>query len=196
MTTSARPRGRAAASALLALLISLAVLFVAAPAQAHSDLADSTPAEGETLTELPEAFSVTANEPLLDLDGQGVFRLQIRDAAGDYYGDGCIEVADATMSATPTIGESGDYTMIWQVVSADGHPVSGEVHFTWDAPADFEPAEGVASAPACGDLNGDAVDIQSGPTPGEIAVGIVIALAVAGTAAAVIVAAVRRKRTT
>ncbi len=158
MTTPTRPRARAAAPTTLALGVGLTVALTAAmvlvavaPAGAHSELADSTPAEGETLTQLPESFSVTANEPLLDLGGQGVYLLQIRDAAGDYYGDGCVEISDATLSATPALGSSGDYTMIWQIVSADGHPVSGELEFMWDAPADFEAAESFAEPPVCGE---------------------------------------------
>jgi methionine-rich copper-binding protein CopC len=178
--------------ALIATLTGVAVLFAPTPAGAHSVLADSTPEEGEVLTELPEAFSVTANEPVLDLGGQGVFLLQIRDATGAYYGDGCVEVVDATMSATPALGASGEYTMIWQVVSSDGHPVSGEVHFSWDAPADFEPSEGADQPPVCGGV----VETEDDSAGGWIALGVAIALVVAGIAAAVIVAATRRRRAT
>ena len=135
----------------IAALTGAAVLLAAAPAQAHSYLVASTPTEGETLTELPDAFSVTANETLLDLGTQGAFGLQIRDADGRYYGDGCVNVVDATMSAEPVIGDSGEYTMIWQVVSADGHPVSGEIPFTWEAPDGFEPASALEAAPVCGE---------------------------------------------
>lgn len=137
-------------------LTAAAVLLSATPALAHDDVIDTTPAAGETLTELPAAFSVTTNETLLDLqsDGtgtQGAFGLQIRDADGGYYGDGCVSVVDATMSADAVIGDSGEYTMLWQVVSADGHPVSGEIPFTWDAPDGFEPASAHGAAPVCGE---------------------------------------------
>lgn len=178
-------------------LVGAAVLVAATPAWAHSEIVDSTPEAGETLIALPDAFSVTASETLLDLDGQGVFALQIRDAAGDYYGDGCVEVLDATMSAEPALGVSGEYTMVWQVVSADGHPVSGEIDFTWQAPAEFEPAVSAAEPPRCdGDLTGDVTDGEGSPTRGELALGIGIGVAVAGVAAVVIVAATRRKRAT
>jgi methionine-rich copper-binding protein CopC len=139
------------------------VLVTAAPAWAHIGIVASTPEDGETLTALPEAFSVTANETLLDLGGQGVFQLQIRDAAGGYYGDGCVSIVDATMSAEPVLGASGDYEMLWQVVSADGHPVSGEIPFTWEAPADFEAATPHDAVPVCGD------DPDAAPTPAPLA---------------------------
>lgn len=187
---------RRARVAVAAFLAGAAVLLAAAPAAAHSVLADSVPAEGETLTELPEAFSVTANESLLDLGGQGVFLLQIRDAAGAYYGDGCVEIVDATMSAEPVIGASGDYTMVWQIVSADGHPVSGEISFSWEAPAGFQPAEGSAEPAACGGVAEPGADSE--PVRGDflVGVGVVIALAAAGVAAWAIMAATRRKRAT
>lgn len=142
----------------VAALTGAAVLLAAAPAGAHSVIVASTPAAGETLTELPESFSVTANETLLDLGMQGVFQLHIQDAEGGYYGDGCVSIVDATMSAEPVLGASGDYTMLWQVVSADGHPVSGEIDFSWVAPAGFEPATSHATAPECG------VDPDTTPT--------------------------------
>jgi methionine-rich copper-binding protein CopC len=198
MTTSAHPRARAATAASLALALGVALaLGAAAPAWAHDAIVDSTPAEGETLTALPDAFSVTASEPLPDLGGQGVFGLQIRDAAGGYYGDGCVDIVDATMSTDPALGASGEYTMLWQIVSADGHPVSGEIAFTWEAPADFVPAVAAAEAPSCGqDLSDDVTDVYTSPTRGELMLGVLIALAVAGITAAILVAVIRRKRAT
>jgi len=142
-----------------AALTGAAVLLGAAPAQAHSYLVASTPSEGETLTALPEQFSITANETLLDLGSQGAFGLQIRDADGRYYLDGCVNVVDATMSADASLGDSGEYTMVWQVVSADGHPVSGEIPFTWDAPGGFDAAVAYDTAPVCGE------DPAASPTP-------------------------------
>jgi methionine-rich copper-binding protein CopC len=198
MTTSARRRTRAATTASLALALGVTLsLGAAAPAWAHDDVVDSTPAEGETLTALPDAFSVTASEPLPDLGAEGVFELQIRDAAGSYYGDGCVDIVDATMSTEPAIGESGEYMMLWQIVSADGHPVSGEIAFTWEAPDGFEPAAAAAEAPSCGgDLSDDVTDVYTSPTRGEFLLGVLITLAVAGITAAVVVAVIRRKRAT
>lgn len=184
--------------ALAALLAGAAVLGAAAPAQAHSFIVGSTPAEGETLTALPEAFSVTANETLLDLGGQGAFQLQIRDAAGSYYGDGCVDIVDATMSAVPAIGGSGDYWMLYQVVSADGHPVSGEIAFHWEAPVGFSPDPAHPAAPVCGE-DPDAApaaepEAQVDLTPIVIAVALVAAGVVVGALIVATRRAVRRGR--
>ncbi len=142
-------------------LISLSTAVVAAamlvtPASAHNVLIASTPSAGEIVTELPPEFSVTTNEPMLVVPGGQGFVLQIRDAAGDYYGDGCVEVVDATMWTAPALGAPGEYTMLWQAVSGDGHPIDGEIPFTWAPEADVDADAGSPTPPVCG---------QESPTP-------------------------------
>lgn len=127
------------------------VLGLSAPAQAHNYLVSSTPSAGEVLTVLPEQFSVTTNAPLLTLDGStSGFALQVVDSAGYYYGDGCLDVTGATLSAGATLGLSGDYTLIWQVVSEDGHPVSGEIAFSWQPADASQTSRGSSTPPDCG----------------------------------------------
>jgi len=126
------------------------VLGIASPAQAHNYLVSSSPVAGETLAELPDVFQVTANEPLLTLGGETAgFAFQIVDAAGLHYESGCVSVEGSTMSTEPRLGEAGDYTAEWQVVSADGHTVSDTIEFTWDPADGVELTTGSASAPAC-----------------------------------------------
>lgn len=149
-------------TALAVLTIGLAV-GVAAPASAHNYLVSSTPAEGEQLTALPEEFVITTNDELLSLgEDAGGFALQVQDADGLYYGDGCVAVAGPSMTAPAALGEAGDYLLTWQVVSIDGHTVSGEIPFTW-APADSgESTEGSATPPVCGEATDDA---EPAPSP-------------------------------
>ena len=142
---------KAAAGALAVGVASLALVATATlPASAHSQLIGSNPSEGETLTELPELFSATLNERLLTDAGDAAFALRARDADGLYYGDGCLTIDDATVSTPAALGEPGDYVLEWQVVSADGHPVGGEIAFTWDPASEFTPAVGSATAAKCG----------------------------------------------
>lgn len=138
--------------ALAVVVATVALLAIGvAPASAHNYLVDSNPVDGGTITELPESFSVTTNEALLDLGSDGAgFAIEVIDADGEYYGDGCVTVDGATMSAGSSLGQAGDYRMLWQLVSADGHTVSGELGFTWEPGADAVLSEGSATPPDCG----------------------------------------------
>jgi methionine-rich copper-binding protein CopC len=175
------------------------VLSAAAPASAHSQLVGSTPSEGETLTELPAEFSVTMNERLLADAGLSAFALRVRDADGLYYGDGCLQVVDDTMTTAAAIGAAGDYVLEWQVVSADGHPVGGEIPFSWTGEAT---TEGAAAPPSCGT---EAEPAEPGTSsghhdaePAEIPLGdivwIVAAVLVVAIAVTVALIATRRRR--
>jgi len=175
MTTVARRSISLGAIGLLVvgpLAIGLAVAD-ATPASAHNYLVSSTPAEGETLTALPDEFVITTNDDLLDLGADaGGFALQVQDAEGLYYGDGCVAVAGPSMTATAALGAPGAYMLTWQVVSIDGHTVSGQIPFTW-APDDItESTDGSATAPVCGEAaeeeptpSPDATDEPIAPAP-------------------------------
>jgi methionine-rich copper-binding protein CopC len=160
MTPPERPaKVRRASLAVLVggILVAGSVLGLSTPAFAHNYLVSSNPSSGETLTKLPGKFIITTNEGLLDLSGHGAgFAFRVRDSKGLYYGDGCVNVTGPSMSIAPAIGAPGKYTVIWQIVSADGHIVSNEYDFTW-APAS-KTAEAVgAKAPAnCGGKSGGA----------------------------------------
>ncbi|MBH0009054.1 copper resistance protein CopC [Salinibacterium sp. SWN1162] len=138
-------------AAFSAATIAALLLLVAAPASAHNYIVDSTPLEGETLTVLPDELSVTTNDVLLDLGGDGGgFAIQILDADGGYYGDGCVSIRDESLSTLAALGEPGEYRMLWQLVSADGHTISDEIDFTWQPDADQVLSEALDAPPACG----------------------------------------------
>jgi methionine-rich copper-binding protein CopC len=112
------------------------------------------PAEGSVVTEQPGTFSVTTNDDLLQLNDAGAgMGLQVSGPAGAkhplYYGDGCITVFGPTIEAEAQLGQPGEYTVVWQVVSTDGHPVSGQYAFTWQPAAGQPLAEGSATPPDC-----------------------------------------------
>lgn len=140
-----------------ALVAAASALLVTAPAlsaSAHNSVVSTTPAEGEVVTAQPGEVSLTTNDALLDL-GTGA-ALLVEGPDGLFYGDGCAVIDGATASSAVELGEAGTYTVIWQVVSTDGHPISGEWTFDW------QPAEGTelgtgTDAPACGgDVSGAA----------------------------------------
>lgn len=160
-----------------AALVGALSLGAALPASAHNYLVSSNPTADSVVTELPDAFSVTTNEALLDLTGDaGGFLLQVRDAAGLYYGDGCLAVDGSSLITGATLGEAGDYSVVWQVVSADGHPVSGEFAFSWQPTDQSLVSVGWAEPPVCGATQPEApIEMPTAspePTPSETAVPI------------------------
>jgi len=145
------PAGRRMRGAIgAALLVAASAVLVAVPAMsasAHNSVVSTTPAEDAVVTEQPGTVSLTTNDALLDL-GTGA-ALLVQGPDGLAYGDGCAVIDGATASSVVELGEAGTYTVIWQVVSTDGHPISGEWTFDW------QPADGVVlgtgtDSPACG----------------------------------------------
>jgi methionine-rich copper-binding protein CopC len=128
----------------------LLALAPVSSASAHDYVVSSTPAEGGTQSaELTEA-SITFNDVILDLSGTGSSNvLEVTDASGRHFEDGCSATSGATLSTGVALGAAGDYTMTYQAVSADGHTVSASLPFTWAPPAGASVAEGAATRPAC-----------------------------------------------
>jgi methionine-rich copper-binding protein CopC len=152
-TFQRRPK-RAALLPAASLAALLSVAGFASPAYAHDAPVGSVPENGVTLSELPESFSVTMSNPITVRPGtEKNFGIQITDAAGLYYGDGCVTFDDATMSTPAELGEAGTYSMVWQLVSSDDHPTdnkdSNPVSFEWQPAAGTELAVGSATPPVC-----------------------------------------------
>ena len=144
-----------------------AVLGLAGPADAHNYLIASTPKVDGTLTALPKAFEITTNDKLLDIGGSGSgFAYRIVGPDEKYYEDGCVDVDGPSMTTTAALGASGKYQVEWQIVSADGHTVSDEYPFTWDAPAGFTPATGSSTPPTCARAGSSSSETTTGTASG------------------------------
>ncbi len=127
------------------------VLGAAAPAAAHNYVVSSTPEDGSTISAVPESFTITTNDVLLDLSGDGAgFGMVITDAAGLYYGDGCVSIDGRSMSTIADLGAAGEYTLAFQLISADGHTLSETLRFTYEPAADTPAAVGSTTMPTCG----------------------------------------------
>jgi methionine-rich copper-binding protein CopC len=154
-TVKTRARRRATAVLIGGILVAASVLGLAGPASAHNYLVSSDPAAGQVLTKLPSRFIITTNEGLLDLSGHGAgFAFDIEDSHHRFYGDGCVTMSGPSMSIKPVIGAAGTYSVIWQIVSADGHIVSNEYTFTWKPSGPFTPAVGASHPQDCNGLSG------------------------------------------
>jgi methionine-rich copper-binding protein CopC len=132
-------------------LVTGALVITTVSAQAHNYVLGTNPAADSVVTEVPIAFSVSTNDALLDISGAANgFAIQVTDAEGLYYGDGCGVVEGGTYSSGATLGAAGAYRFLWQVISADGHTVSEEFAFTFEPAADTIRSEGLTTAPMCG----------------------------------------------
>jgi methionine-rich copper-binding protein CopC len=137
--------------AIAAVAIALAI-GVAAPASAHDSIVGTVPASGSTVTDDPGTVSLTFSEPLLTLGGEtSGFAVVVTDPAGLFHESGCMTVADTVASTKVALGAAGTYTVVWQVVSSDGHPTSGTYTFDYAPMADALVNPGMAAAPACGE---------------------------------------------
>ncbi len=165
------------------------VLGAATPAAAHNYVVSSTPEDGATITAAPEAFTVTTNDVLLDLGGDGAgFGMVITDDAGRYYGDGCVTIDGRSMSTVADLGEAGAYTLAFQLISADGHTLSDSLTFTYEPAAGTPAAAGSPSQPTCGGAAQQAGSGDTGSTTASAeaeANAVVWTLAIVGGLAAV-----------
>lgn len=131
----------------------LAGLAAAAPASAHDALESATPESGSVITADPGEVVLTFSDELVTLNGEtNAFAVQVTDPTGAYRQNGCVTVSGTSASTLMMLGEAGTYTVLWQVVSSDGHPTSGTYTFDYQAPSDAAIMPGVATPPACGDL--------------------------------------------
>ncbi|AWL39561.1 MULTISPECIES: copper resistance CopC/CopD family protein [unclassified Streptomyces] len=128
------------AAALLAVLISLLfgmVLAGASPASAHAALTGSDPQDGAVVATAPEEVALTFSEQIAVSDDS----IRVLDPSGERADTGApreltdggpVRYGVALHSGLP----DGTYTVAWQAVSADSHPVSGAFTFSIGAPSD------------------------------------------------------------
>jgi methionine-rich copper-binding protein CopC len=149
-------------SLLALLLVGAAGLLTATPAQAHTRLTSSNPAEGASVTIPPGTISLTFAEavtvsgnPVSVTGPDGTSWTTGPD--GTSWTTGPAQVSGDTVSVPvqPT-GPAGAYDIRWSVIADDGDAVKGTVHFalssaiapTTTAAATTEPAAAPIPAPA------------------------------------------------
>ncbi|WBB49749.1 copper resistance protein CopC [Verrucosispora sp. WMMA2044] len=122
----------------LGVAFGVSLLIPAVPAAAHNQLTGSSPREGARVAEAPERvelrFLATVDEDTTKVTITGPDNV---DAAG-----GQPRFAGNRVSVPFAPGAAGLYIVGYRLMSADGHPISGEVRFTLttDTPADPSPA--------------------------------------------------------
>lgn len=165
-----RPRTLVDVTTLLRLLIaaSLAVagsLTLAVGASGHASLLTSSPEDGAVLDVAPEDVRFTFSEELF----AELIEVSVLDAAGDL-------VMATEAEQTPPPGTDvivpwpsdlppGEYSVAFRVVSADGHPVTGRITFSYAAVA--ESADEPTAEPTT-EPTPELVEETANPSPEEV----------------------------
>ncbi len=120
-------RGRVtAAVGVLAAILPALLLALAAPAAAHSRLVATTPAADSVLPTAPGEITLNFNESV----SSRYTHIAVTRTDGTSVVIGTTVVAGATVRQPLAALADGRYTVSYQAVSEDGHPVGGTFAFT------------------------------------------------------------------
>lgn len=149
---------RAVAIRLFCLAGAASLVWVGAPtpAWAHSRLQRTDPAASAVVRAPIGAVTLTFNEMV-----RGRFTTVVVSGPGGVsYSAGHVQVVDDDVHQAVYPLRSGDYTVAWRAVSADGHPVEGQFRFSVALPPGQEPTAGppapakASSAPTASGVGG------------------------------------------
>lgn len=133
-----RPLAKAGLLAALVGVVFGLLLAVAGPASAHAALTGSDPQDGAVVDTAPKQVTLTFSEQvavgegsirILDPNGK---RADTEAAPLDLHSGSTVKYGVALHTGLP----DGTYTVAWQAVSADSHPVSGAFTFSIGAPSE------------------------------------------------------------
>ncbi|MEV4426126.1 copper resistance protein CopC [Streptomyces sp. NPDC049602] len=137
MTTTAPRLGNALARLLILAAALLGTLLAgAAPASAHAALTGSDPKDGAVVATAPKEVNLTFSEQV----AMSPDSIRVLDPAGRRADTG--EIRDLCSGSVVRYGvglraglPDGTYTVAWQTVSADSHPIAGAFTFSIGAPS-------------------------------------------------------------
>lgn len=103
-------------------------------AGAHAELEEATPAIDSTISTMPQSISLTFGEELITLEGEKINSLKLTDPSDVNISLSAPIIEGSKISAEIEQFENGaflpgKYEISYRVVSADGHPISGSIHF-------------------------------------------------------------------
>lgn len=110
---------------LLGLAIGTAIsLTLASPASAHDDIISSDPVADSTIETLPGEVTLTFSAEILDAVGTVALEVRTPDDVNIAKGSPQIHGTEVVQALSPSRA-TGQFTVLWKVVSSDGHPISG-----------------------------------------------------------------------
>ena len=166
MSSQGRPAATSTAALTTALTAALTALLLAfsvvgaLPAAAHAQLLSSNPADDAVLAAAPERVEFVFNEDINPSFAQVVIDA---DGARNQAADEVTVDGAKVSAAIPAEVTQGEVTTRYRVVSADGHPIAGEITFTVEA-GNTSPTTSSTAAP--GTTTPNAAVPTAAPTTG------------------------------
>ncbi len=163
---------------LIALFAVIGIVFAGAPAWAHDELIGSDPATGARVDALPAEITMTFSGVLMD--EPGATDVVVTDAAGTDLTSGDPVIDGTRLTQQLSGSAAGEVTVIWRVVSSDGHPVSDQFTFSVAGDAAVAPTGSApsptAAAPADPDMAGTDVTgwLWGGALVAVLAAGVIV----------------------
>lgn len=164
--------------AVAALLAGLAVVGLAPPAFAHDVLVGSDPAAGAQVATGPAQVRLDFNAPVQT----GPDTITVIGPGGGHYerSEAATVAGNSVSTAVAPLGPAGAYTIGYRVISADGHPVQGEVTFTLTKAGAGAPVTPAGLATAGAPAGGGGVPIWVWFLAGAVLVGAGLFVALRG----------------
>lgn len=132
MTDPRRPFHPTAMSrlAIIAALVFGALGLSIGAASAHADLVSSQPGDGQTVSTAPRQITLTFTEAVQSV------QVSVRGDDGQSVAEGQATVEGSLVHQPVRIVAGGAYLVSYRVVSDDGHPVTGDLTFTYAGAGD------------------------------------------------------------
>lgn len=117
-------------------LATICLFLMGGKAFAHTGLESSNPSDGSTITDPIEEITLTFLTKIeqtssFEIHGPNNTEVPVKD----------IVVVDDIMTGTVDGLDNGEYTLTWNIIGADGHPINGDVSFTVNLPAVEAPVQ-------------------------------------------------------
>lgn len=191
LETPGRPRLRSRITGAVAAVGTAVLVAIPGPVWAHDTLVSSNPGDGARVTEAPAEVEMTFSAELLDVGTQ----VRVTDAQGADVTDGEPQVTgtSVTQDITPSEEPADTYTVVWRVVSSDGHPIEGT--FSYDVGEGAAAAQTSTGSPApattepttAGEATGETLSTPAATDTGDDAGAPVVLYAVGGAVLALMV---------
>lgn len=113
------------------LSLTLAALLALIPlsANAHDQLIDQFPGEGEVIEVGIHELRLTFSDDLLELEGGAGNEIVITGPDQEVFYSGCLPTFGRDGLLPIDVDLAGEYLVAWRVVSSDGHPISDSFSF-------------------------------------------------------------------